>query len=508
MHDAHAPFVGLTCSHCRSGKYIIPPDEHPSYCLCEACGAMQLTYIPQDYQAEFHATPHKFDEDGDIRMQIFGIFGGYGSAKSTASLNEVFLRCLENAKGITLITAPTLQLLKRTSIKTLLDEIIPPPLLESFNKSDMEFKLVNGHSIYAIPSDDEGKLRSINAGQVHMEEASEIKRTIYDQLLTRLRNKNTLNRALFACSNPELTWIKTVIVDNDKRANPKHPEHADYSSNMHCYIWRTELNKYLPKDFIETNSKGKPEWWIRKYLFGSFEASDGAVYPNFNSRVIPDIPEFDVKSKGWTKVFSLDHGLRNPTVLLAGALNPNDGCLYIYKEYYKAGAYVPQHAESMKPIINEVPSGLIWFMTADPSIRNKTDPINGKSVLGLYQEYNLYFSPGNNDMDAGLLRVNSYIERGKIFVFESCFNLIREMTGYKFPEMSMDDDKNLDEKPIKKDDHAPDALRYMLMRLPENPDDLVNMSYSQPDKYGVARPADYDPDFDDEETSDDYLSYV
>jgi PBSX family phage terminase large subunit len=473
---------------------------------------MQLTYIPQDYQAEFHATPHKFEKDKEgndhIRMQIIGVFGGYGSAKSTASLHEVFLRCLENPRSVTLITAPTLQLLKRTSIKTLLDEIIPPPLLESFNKSDMEFKLVNGHSIYAIPSDDEGKLRSINAGQVHMEESSEIKRTIYDQLLTRLRNKNMTNRALFACSNPELTWIKTVIVDNEKRSNPKHPEHADYADNMICYIWKTELNKYLPHDFIATNSKGKPEWWVRKYMYGSFEATDGAVYPEFGSTVIPDIPEFDKVSKGWTKMFSLDHGLRNPTVLLGAALNPNDGCLYIYHEYYKANTLVPKHAEAMKPVINAVPSGLIWFMVADPSIRNKTDPINGKSVLGLYQEYNLYFSPGNNDIETGLLRVNSYIERGKLKVFESCFNLIREMSGYRFPEVSMDDDKNLDEKPLKKDDHAPDALRYMLMRLPEDPDDLKQLSFSQPDRYSVARPVDYDPDFDDDEVSDDYLSYV
>jgi hypothetical protein len=97
-----------------------------------------------------------------MRPQIIAVFGGFGSGKSRASVQEFFLRCLENPGGVGLISAPTLQLLKRTTIKTLLDEIIPPPLIENYNKSDNEITLTNGFTIYAIPSDEEQKLRSIN----------------------------------------------------------------------------------------------------------------------------------------------------------------------------------------------------------------------------------------------------------------------------------------------------------------------------------------------------------
>lgn len=498
----------IRCQHCKADYLQKPLDDHPSYLECPTCGALQLTYEPMDYQEVFHRTPYKLNDDGSIKNQTFGIFGGYGSAKSTASLHEFFIRALENPGGVGLITAPTLQLLKRTSIKTLLDEIIPPPMLESYNKTEGTMRLANGFEIYAIPSDDEEKLRSINAGLIHMEEASGIKRSIYDQLLTRMRNKYTRNRAIFVCSNPDMGWIKDVIVNNAQRANPTHPEHEHYDDTMECYIWPTELNKHLPPDFIEKLSKNKPEWWIARFLKGSFEHSSGMVYPNVAKAVIEDIPEFDKLSKSWERCISADFGIRNPTVVLFGAIDPENGILYIYHCYYQANTLLPHHAKAIKPLIEAIPNGLIRFMVGDPSMRNKSaDVLNGKSVQGLYQEYNLYFSEGNNNMEAGIMRLNSYIDRGKLKIFRSCVDLVREMLGYKYPEVSMDEEKNLDERPIKRDDHAPDALRYMVMRLPEDPDMLTAPHYDVPDRWGRTSS---DPDeFDeDDEMELDFLSYV
>ncbi len=506
----HDPFLGRRCPHCRSGKFIVPPDEHPSYCVCEACGAMQLTYIPQDHQYEFHQNPYMYNEDGSIMTQTLALFGGFGSSKSTASLWELFHRCLENPKTVALITAPTLPLLKRTSIKTLLDEIIPPPLLEGFNKSEMEIKLINGTVIYAVASDDETKLRSLNIGLAHMEEASGIKRSIYDQILTRLRHHNMKNKCLIVSSNPDMNWIKDVLVSNDARISPKHPEHEDYDPTIKTFIWPTHLNKYLPPDFAARISKNKPKWWIARFLEGSFEHSSGMVYPEASSAIIDDIPDFMSMAKGWERVVAADFGIRNPTAVLFGAIDPKEGVVYIYQMYYKPDALLPEHAKAIKPMVNAIPNGLLRFMVGDPAMKSRgADVLNGRNVMQLYQEYNLYFQPGNNNIDAGLLRVNSYINRGKLKIFRSCTDLVREIINYKYPELSMDEDKNLDEKPIKKDDHAVDALRYLCMRLPEDPEHLMLPEYSMPDRYGVARPADYDPDFDDDEqTSDDYLEYV
>jgi len=120
--------------------------------------------------------------------------------ENQSSPTEVVLRALENPKGTGLFTAPTLQQLKRTTLKTFFNEICPPPLVESYNKADGEIKLINGFTFYTIPSDDEEKLRSINAGIIHMEEASGIKRSIFDQLLTRMRDPFVKNKLFMVCN--------------------------------------------------------------------------------------------------------------------------------------------------------------------------------------------------------------------------------------------------------------------------------------------------------------------
>lgn len=428
---------------------------------------------------------------------------------------------MENPGGTGLLTAPTLQQLKRTTLKTLFNEVLPPPLIESYNKSDGEIVLINGFTFYTIPSDDEEKLRSINCGIIHMEEASGIKRTIYDQLLTRIRDPFVSNKLFMVCSNPDLGWIKEIFADNIARRSPDHPNHDSYNPFVHTFIWTTNLNKHLPKDFIEMNSKGKPEWWIKRYLMGSFEHSEGMVYPGIMTTMIQPLPIVDHgKEKTdkygipitWERFITLDHGLRNPTAVYFSAIDPHKGEVITYNEYYMPNRLVPDHAKALKPLIEEITHGKLRFMVADPSIRNKTDPVNGKSVQGLYQEYGLYFTEGNNSVEAGILRVNSYIERGKWKIYSTCVNLFREGIQYKFPELDMDKaGENLDERPEKKNDHAMDSIRYGFMRLPESPDLLKTVAYEPEVVYNRTRTVENEYGWDgiyDGDSSRDWTSFV
>jgi PBSX family phage terminase large subunit len=495
----------MICPNCNLKELSTPPSEQykkqPTYYNCRGCGAIHLTYEPLNHQIDFHTTEQKRNEDGTLKTQIIGVFGGYGSAKSRATLQEIFLRALNNPGGTGLLTAPTLLQLKRTTIKTLFNEIIPPPLIKSFNKSEGELQLENGFTFYLIPSDDEEKLRSLNAGLVHIEEASGISESIYTQILTRMRDQQTKDKLVVVCSNPSLGWIKNVFYDNEARRNPKHPEHMNHNPNITTYIWKSTQNPYLPRDFVDNISKGKPDWWKKRYIDGSFDQVEGAVYPNVGNAIIP---AQNVSDK-WERCVAIDVGLRNPTALLIGAIDPQTGNVHIFHEYYKANTLVPEHARNIKRILEEekVTAGNTRFMVIDPAAGNKTDPINGKSIQGLYQEYGLYFQPANNSLDAGILKVNAYIELGKLKIHDTCPNLIRELQNYQYPDVEAEGkDKPLKEKPIKHNDHAADALRYLLMRLPDDPENLKNNSYNTPKRYII----------EDEEDNigkhRDFLSYV
>ena len=159
--------LGEHCSHCQVGILTEPPDNHVSYVVCNKCGAMQLTYKPSDYQEAFHSVPYTLNKRGKLNPQILCTFGGYGSGKSKASLSEFLIRALENPNGTGLFMAQTLQQMKKATLETWFNEVCPPPLIESYNKSENEIKLVNGFTIYIVPSDDDEKLRSMNVGLCH-----------------------------------------------------------------------------------------------------------------------------------------------------------------------------------------------------------------------------------------------------------------------------------------------------------------------------------------------------
>lgn len=416
---------------------------------------------------EFHTTPTNPSEP-----QILFVAGGYGSGKSKATLTEFVLRALENPRGTGAILAPTLPQLKKTSLKTLIEEVLPPPLIESYNKADMEIVLTNGYTIYVLPTDDETKLRSLNLGQFHLEEASGVKKSVYYQLLTRLRDPFTKTKAAFVCTNPDAGWVRDVFIVNADRKNPLHPEHADYNPFIKTFIWRTELNKHLPPNFIELISAGKAEWWKERFINGSFTHMDGAVYPTAPASIIApvDIPD------SWERVIGADFGLRNGTAVLFGAIDPKKGIVYIYDEHYVEGKTVPDNATLLNPKLATIKPGTLRFMVGDPSARNRS-PLNGKSIFSLYGEYGIYFKEGNNQMEAGLLKTNSYLERGRLKIFNTCVNTAKQMINYRFQQLDIDEERNLDEKPVKYDDHCPDALRYLMMELPDDPDNLHNKSY-------------------------------
>jgi phage terminase large subunit len=331
-----------------------------------------------------------------------------------------------------------------------------------------------------------------------------------------MRDPFVQNKAIIVCSNPANTWIKDVFVDNDKRKDEGHPQHSEYNRFMRTFVWETKLNKYLPKNFIEMNTIGKPEWYKKKYFEGSFEYNSGMVYPEVATTFIDPYPVNPEKTdqfgipKDWERVIGMDYGLRNPTAVPFGAINPETGEVIIYDEYYVAEKTLPYHAKTLKEKIQPIPSGLLRFMVADPAIKNRmNDVIGGKNIQSHFMEYGLYFQLGNNNIEYGLAKINSYIEAGKIKIYKTCVNLIKEALQYTYPETDIDNaDENLDEKPTKKNDHLMDALRYVVARLPDDPELLKSSSYSPPKSYTdvlVYDTIDYDED--NPERFDDYLAY-
>lgn len=352
------------CGACSSAELEPPKDGHPSYLVCPSCAAMQLTYQPMPHQEIFHSDPARFK----------AFFGGYGSGKTRTTDQEIFMLALENPGTTGLITAATVRQLEETSFKTFFEDVCPPPLIKEHKKQEAKTILVNGTELLWRSSDDEGKLRSLNLGFFKMEEASEQKYEIFVQLQARLRDTRMRHHVGLLSSNPDMGWIKTHFL---LRSGKIVGGEVDYSlqltetnKNYSSHIAPTHLNIYLPPDFILDLESSKPEWWIKRYLKGSFEHTEGAVYPNFSKAIIEP---FEIPKHWFHFRVGLDHGLRNPTAAVFLAVNAfkedNDFRLpkvVMYDEHYEEGKLVPYHAEILKKKMSKIPIGALTVMRIDP----------------------------------------------------------------------------------------------------------------------------------------------
>jgi hypothetical protein len=215
-------------------------------------------------------------------------------------------------------------------------------------------------------------------------------------------------------------------------------------------------------------------------LYG--ESNRVLVYPTLQEHIVEPFPVVEGKTDKhgiplhWEKAQASDFGLRDPTVALWGAIDPETGTIYIYDEHYEAEKPVSYHAGQMNKRLIKIPSGRLRFLVGDPKGTSKSEK-DMRSIFDHYAEYGVYFSPATNKIIDGIMKVYNYFALGKLKIFSTCTNTVREGLAYKYPERSLDDKTNVSEKPVDKDNHAMDSLKYFVAELPDDPENLINRSY-------------------------------
>ena len=65
----------------------------------------------------------------------------------------------------------------------------------------------------------------------------------------------------------------------------------------------------------------------------------------------------------------------------------------------------------------------------------------------------------NNDVITGIRNVSTLLKQNKLMFHESCTDIIREFSLYRWCEKSVSD------SPVKENDHAMDDMRYFVMNV-------------------------------------------
>jgi len=335
--------------------------------------------------------------------------------------------------------------------------------------------LVNNARIMFRPFDDPEKLRSLNLSMFVIVEASETSADTFHQLKTRLRNQAAFNnngdwRRGIIETNPGAGWIRSDVLLNSQTITVHGSSLSEYAPsltpdpNISTHITSTDANQYLPPNFISELAINKPQWWVLKYIYGSFSYAEGLVYPATSKCIV----ESFTPPRHWKHLVAADYGLRDKFAFLAGAIDPVNGILHIYKNQTTNDKSIEDLAKMYYKFTDHIPQGGLYTAPImDPKSGPKRD-YEKKTLYDHFLDYGIAFQPGHIQVDARVYRVNTYLESGKLKIHDNCIELITELQNYKFPERTLGS-KWVSDKPVDKDNHSINPLEWICMALPADP---------------------------------------
>lgn len=222
-------------------------------------------------------------------------------------------------------------------------------------------------------------------------------------------------------------------------------------------------NPHLDNDEIEEARRQVTEDQFFQEYMADFRKQEGLVYKEFNrhQHVTDELPK-DAEVTEY--LAGLDFGYTNPAAVIHIKKDIR-GMHWVVGEWYERGRTEDQIAEYVRSCgFNGV--------YADPESPSAIATLNGKGV-------NVREVVKNKDSIVnGIQQVRELLKQQKLRIHSSCVNLIAEFEMYAYPDPK---DGLLKEVPMKENDHALDALRYVIMSSSPKPVDYQkrHMNYGE-----------------------------
>ena len=198
----------------------------------------------------------------------------------------------------------------------------------------------------------------------------------------------------------------------------------------------------------------------RRYIDGEWTAGDGLIYDMFD----PDVHCYENKDRPVAlhnvavRYIACDYGTANPTVFLDIY---DDGETVWVDNEYRWDSRDLDATHGRQKTNGEYADDLQGFMGDNPQYFCPVvaDP-SAASFITELERRGVYVIPGNNDVLDGIRRVSQLFARKVIRINRRCRGLIGELQSYVWDTKSAQ--QSGVEKPVKQQDHGPDALRYFV----------------------------------------------
>lgn len=302
---------------------------------------------------------------------------------------------------------------------------------------------------------------------------------VWDYLRSRLRSTDPeLQKSLnMRCTaNPGGVggwWVKKMYIDS-RTENIAFPAYD--IDTMKPFVWpaghekagqplffrkfvpaRLTDNPHLMADGqYEAMLRSLPEVERKRLLEGDWDVAEGAAFPEF-TRARHVVEPYELPTN-WPRIRAADYGYASPSCVLWGAIDW-DNNIWVYRELYAKHLTAEQLAD--KILEAEELDPLPHYTVLDSSCWNKTG--FGPSIAEVMMRQGVRWTPSDRNRIQGKMEVHRrladdpYSQEPRLRIFSTCQHTVKQLAGIPLSKTNSED------VDTKAEDHAYDALRYMVM---------------------------------------------
>lgn len=246
--------------------------------------------------------------------------------------------------------------------------------------------------------------------------------------------------------------------------NPSHPNHKlkkwidmadEGNADYYALHYTLEDNPYLEQSYKDRLKNSLTGIFYKRNYLGLWCLAEGSIFEFFDPKVhvVPKPPR---AAEYW--IASIDYGAVNPFACLligvsTGRYTQQGKALWVEKEYY----WDPLKKERQKTN-SEFADDIEAFLQDYDVKQIYIDPSAAAFKTELRRR-GLHPVDANNEVLDGITMLTTEMKRGTVTICSECTNTIREIESYVWDSKAAE--KGWDE-PLKKNDHAIDALRYAI----------------------------------------------
>lgn len=301
-------------------------------------------------------------------------------------------------------------------------------------------------TIQTLGAKDEGAIGSFQGNTWSLGYCDEITlypESIIDMIDTRLSNPWSMG---FASMNPSHPSHKVKQwIDKAEQGDP----------NYYALHFTLDDNPYVDDAYKQRIRNSLSGLFYKRNYLGLWCLAEGAIF-DFFDRSIHVLSKPPRAADYW--IAGIDYGVSNAFACLVigvstGQYTQTGKCLWVEAEYYWDAKKTGRQKINSE-FANDVQAFLEPYAIRGIYI----DPSALAMKLEL-QRRGLHVIEADNDVFNGIQNMCSEMGKGNLFVCKECVNLIREIENYVWDERKA---KEGDDAPVKKADHAVDALRYCI----------------------------------------------